>query len=126
MFFYVKRKVYSSDEYIENYLNPDKLWKKTLSTYEKMDSICNQDIDYEEIAQEINRMPYEAFLRTPYWKAITRKKMEDADFRCQICNSDERLITHHRTYDIHGYESKNLKELIVLCDGCHHLYHTNN
>lgn len=118
-------KIYESNtnRYIENYLNPNRQWNAGVKTYEKWNSIIQYGVDEQKIASHIKGMPYYDFLKTPYWKAISEKKRGQAKFKCQLCNCEGKLATHHRTYDSHGFEHCHLQDLIVLCDGCHTKFH---
>jgi hypothetical protein len=66
-------------------------------------------------------MPYKKYLETPEWKAKRERKLIDAGFRCQLCNESGELNVHHRTYKDRGNED--LRDLIVLCRGCHKKFH---
>ena len=68
-------------------------------------------------------MSYDQFLSSPYWKVISAYKKLQAGYRCQLCNSSERLAVHHRTYENHGYEIEHLDDLVVLCERCHSKFH---
>jgi hypothetical protein len=70
---------------------------------------------------ELRTMPYELYLQTEEWLCTRNVKLRQAKYRCQVCNSDESLNVHHRTYENRGNE--NYKDLIVLCRNCHKLYH---
>lgn len=74
--------------------------------------------------QELHNMPYREYLQTDEWQERRRQAMKRARFRCQLCNADKvRLNTHHRTYERRGYEDD--KDLIVLCENCHSIFHKN-
>jgi len=109
--------------YIENYLDPNKSWVEGMSIYQKILKLKYSDVYWDEIEEEIKQLDYQDFLQTPYWKAITVKKMKDAKFRCQLCDNQGKLYTHHRNYKIHGKEIHNMNDLIVLCQGCHEKHH---
>lgn len=111
--------------YITQYLDPELVWPKEMSIWNKIQALKadRTELDWDYISSQIKSMPYQDFLKTPYWKAITVKKMKEANFKCQICNNKGVLSTHHRSYDIHGMEIFNLKELIVLCQDCHQKHH---
>lgn len=108
--------------YIHENLNPNYQWKEKTPLWKKMRDISD-DVDRNVIAKYILSMPYREFLQTPYWKAISQKVMANANFRCQICNSNENLNVHHRTYEHHGYELYYMEDLICLCKNCHEKYH---
>jgi 5-methylcytosine-specific restriction endonuclease McrA len=66
-------------------------------------------------------MPYADYLSTPYWRRKREGALARAGGRCQVCNSSARLEVHHRDYARRGYEDA--ADLIVLCSGCHDLFH---
>lgn len=69
----------------------------------------------------MKKSDYLAYLQSEAWQIRRKWKLEQADHRCQVCNSDEQLHVHHRTYDRIGNEREN--DLTVLCRDCHALYH---
>jgi hypothetical protein len=69
----------------------------------------------------LRAIPYREYLETPEWKALREKKLKAARFRCELCNEPGQLNVHHRTYERRGNE--HLKDLIVLCRGCHEKFH---
>lgn len=70
---------------------------------------------------ELRGMPYREYLRTSEWRARRLVALERAEHRCQVCNTPERLDVHHRTYEHIGEERD--EDLLVLCRGCHGLFH---
>ena len=66
-------------------------------------------------------MDYADYLLTPYWGSQRQGALARAQGRCQVCNGDQRLEVHHRTYERRGDERED--DLIVLCRRCHGLYH---
>ncbi len=113
--------------FTETYLNPDSNWTIPLEkAFYRLSQVYDQT-DKDKIAKYIRSMDYDDFLETPYWKAISYHKKRQAGFRCQLCNSDGYLVTHHRDYKrAYGWEIENLSELIVLCDSCHETHHLYN
>ncbi len=73
--------------------------------------------------QELRAMPYGDYLQTPEWQETRRLALLRATFRCQTCNKSKELNVHHRTYERLGRERQG--DIIVLCDGCHELFHKN-
>jgi hypothetical protein len=66
---------------------------------------------------------YLAYIRdSPVWRAKRRERLEWAGYRCQVCNSPNRLDVHHRTYERFG-GAELPADLTVLCRACHDLYH---
>jgi 5-methylcytosine-specific restriction endonuclease McrA len=64
---------------------------------------------------------YRKYLESPEWR--TRADAAKARFgnRCALCNSDDRLEAHHRTYERVGEEL--VEDLVPLCVDCHGAYH---
>ena len=79
---------------------------------------------YQRRLRELRTMPYKDYLLTPEWQERRRARLKAARYRCQVCNTkNERLNVHHRTYERRGAEYA--RDLIVLCEGCHYLFHRN-
>lgn len=84
-------------------------------------------IDEEAWAQyylELKTMPYADYLQTDHWKELRKEKLKEAGNRCQVCGNGWRqgpLNVHHNTYRNRGREF--LSDLLVLCRGCHEIYH---
>jgi 5-methylcytosine-specific restriction endonuclease McrA len=73
---------------------------------------------------ELKKMPYKEYLTTPEWQETRKAQLKRANYRCQVCNSNEKsLNVHHRTYENRGEET--YKDLIVLCQDCHETFHSN-
>lgn len=90
---------------------------ETLKTYAKDNTI---------LEEAINKMPYSVFLKTQYWRSITKYLRDKAGHKCQICGKENNLQVHRKTYLHHGKEVFYLDDLIVLCDKCHHNEHIKN
>jgi 5-methylcytosine-specific restriction endonuclease McrA len=113
-----------TNEYINNYLNPNNIFIDEGRIVENFLEISQSLFMEELISQKIKSMSYKDFLKTPYWRAISRYVIYNAGFKCQLCGSKTKLSVHHSSYKRHGYEHKYWKEdLIVLCDNCHKKYH---
>jgi 5-methylcytosine-specific restriction endonuclease McrA len=72
---------------------------------------------------ELKRMRYAAYLRSPEWADTRRTAVDHAGGRCQLCNKPGRLDVHHRTYERRGNER--LSDLIALCRDCHTNFHAS-
>jgi hypothetical protein len=69
---------------------------------------------------------YSEYLKSGEWKSRREHAIIRARHRCQVCNTPEEgaiLDVHHRTYENLGNEMS--ADLIVLCRGCHRLFHQN-
>ncbi len=84
---------------------------------------------------------YEEKLRDPRWQRTRLEKMQEADWRCEICGDDKtELHVHHVRYDrsddypdpeprgayIREPWEYSAGELLCLCSDCHGLVHTPN
>jgi len=67
--------------------------------------------------KELQSMSYAEYLQSSEWASKRAKALRFAQFRCQLCNSNEALNVHHRTYERRGHEL--LGDLTVLCQDCH-------
>jgi DNA-directed RNA polymerase subunit RPC12/RpoP len=73
---------------------------------------------------ELKNMPYKEYLTTPEWQETRKAQLKRANYRCQVCNSNKDFLNvHHRTYEHRGEET--YKDLIVLCQDCHEIFHSN-
>ena len=113
----------NTDDYISEYLDPERHWKKNISYYKRFELIKNANVDWNIIKGYINDINYCDFLKTPYWKAISERVKYKAKYKCQICNSTDNLCVHHRSYSSHGDEVHNLEDLICICKDCHTKHH---
>lgn len=109
--------------YLENYLTPNRNWDNKITPHQRLNLIRFANVNWKAVSHHIKSMDYRNFLKTPYWKAIAAHTKYKAGYRCQLCNSRYKLVTHHRDYSIHGFEHARLQELIVICDGCHNKFH---
>lgn len=69
----------------------------------------------------LRTMPYRQYLKTMHWRSVSARAKERASGRCQLCNTDQGLETHHRTYDRRGCEDD--LDVTVLCGSCHGRFH---
>lgn len=80
-------------------------------------------VDQDLLYRRIKLLHYAAFLKSNYWLAVSHVCKARARGRCQVCNSENKIQAHHRTYSNHGSEHDNMCDLTALCDGCHALHH---
>jgi hypothetical protein len=72
----------------------------------------------------MNKEEYEEYLKTEHWQKERRGALKRAEYRCQVCNTDDtQLEVHHRTYERLGCEKPS--DLFVLCESCHELFSQN-
>lgn len=70
-----------------------------------------------------NRNQYSEYLATERWRVISDKVKRRDGYRCRLCNSEENLQAHHRTYVHKGDEENHLGDLTTLCGDCHTAFH---
>jgi len=73
-------------------------------------------------ADELRRMAYREYLRTPEWRKTRAAAIERAGHSCSldVTHGDD-LEVHHRTYERLGQEL--VADLVALCHACHALHH---
>lgn len=72
-------------------------------------------------AAPFRAMNYDDYLRTEQWQRRRRAALRRAGNKCQVCGNVSRLQVHHNTYERLGHEAAT--DLVVLCAGCHRMYH---
>ena len=65
---------------------------------------------------------YQDYLQSNHWKRLAEETKRLAGYRCQVCNAEDELHAHHRTYERKGDELQS--DLICLCAYCHALFHS--
>lgn len=68
---------------------------------------------------------YSELLRDPRWQKVRLKKLEQAEWKCELCSGDDKTFNvHHKRY-IKGHMpwEYDLAELAVLCEACHEVEH---
>ncbi len=64
------------------------------------------------------QIDYYLYLKSDAWKKKAKACRKRAEYRCQICATEDReLHAHHNTYENLGNEKP--EDLICLCDLCH-------
>ena len=72
----------------------------------------------------MNKEEYLEYLKSLHWQKERRSALKRAEYRCQVCNTDDvQLEVHHRTYERLGCERPS--DLFVLCENCHELFSQN-
>jgi 5-methylcytosine-specific restriction endonuclease McrA len=113
-----------TQNFIFDFLDPFATWatKNEKERWERLIKGADK-INYEYVRNFIRKRPYEEFLKTPYWKAIAGKVRVKFGYKCILCSSSQKISIHHKTYENHGDELRNLDDLIVLCGECHAKFH---
>lgn len=125
-----------TSNYINQYLSPDRSFKKDIKPYEKINSIMKppkyrmryapMQPYYDKIENRIKTMNYHDFLETPFWDGVRNYKLKKANYCCELCGGKGVLNVHHKTYENHGKEfDMDIadSDLIVLCKNCHEKFH---
>lgn len=68
----------------------------------------------------MNRDQYHEYLQSKVWGVIRERVLRRDNHRCRVCNDDEGLNVHHRTYERVGSEKD--EDLTTLCRVCHQLF----
>lgn len=75
----------------------------------------------EHSIAKLKELPYGQYLMTPHWKDLSYDLKTEVG-KCQLCGArDSGLHIHHNTYANLGNENR--EDLVVLCSGCHDLFH---
>lgn len=64
---------------------------------------------------------YKEYLSSPQWEKMRQETLERVGYRCQVCNGEEFLNVHHRTYA--RVRAEHDGDLTVLCRDCHAKFH---
>jgi hypothetical protein len=117
------------DEYYSLILT-DADWN--LETYEEIEYDLQGKYDRlqkkmtPELEKILSLMPYEMFLYTKYWEVISTYKKTISGNKCQLCNSNKYLNTHHNNYKNRGAEYRNLNDLVIICNKCNSKFHNKD
>lgn len=71
---------------------------------------------------------YNNFLDSWWWKHLRDKEVKRQGNKCKACGNKKFLHLHHFNYryKYSGKTSKVTKDTVVLCSGCHKLFHELN
>lgn len=113
-----------TQEYIDTFLDPDKAWISGTPVRTQMATLYDSRVDYATVKGHILVMPYEDFLRTPYWVAIAAHVRQRNHYMCEMCGATNKTLhVHHPYYSFHGEELQNTHKLKCLCEDCHKKFH---
>lgn len=73
------------------------------------------------VSQKSYKERYHEYLQSEEWSLKRLTKLQEAGYRCQLCNSKGEIHVHHRTYDRVFNELQ--EDLIALCSKCHEKFH---
>lgn len=83
-----------------------------------------KSLAYDAVRKAIKpqlKAEYEAYLRTPEWRAVRGLVFERCGGVCEICEESPAEEAHHLTYERIGREE--LSDLMGVCKPCHTLIH---
>jgi 5-methylcytosine-specific restriction endonuclease McrA len=114
------------DESMRNNYICDSCEKIRDNKYEKESQLRKEAEEQNKIQEKkekdkLKHMPYKDYLETEHWKITRKKALKRANYKCQLCSSNEELNVHHNTYENRGNEKD--EDLIVLCHHCHSKFH---
>ena len=64
---------------------------------------------------------YQSYCKSEHWKILNDQAQEVYDKKCALCSKDGQVI-HHRTYE-HLGEEQIIRDIVLLCNGCHNNHH---
>jgi hypothetical protein len=59
---------------------------------------------------------FREYMKSKKWRKKARRARDAADYKCERCAREGRLVVHHKTYERLFFEP--LSDLIVLCHIC--------
>lgn len=100
-------------------------YKREVDKYNSLHIIDSINKKYKDSDKNLYLgMDYKSFLKTWYWRAISRHIRYKHDFTCYQCGKKGgNLHVHHLSYEHHGEEHRYLEDLVLLCDNCHKEIH---
>lgn len=80
-------------------------------------------VNFEKLLIFASGKDYNHFLKSSYWKNISKLIIKRDHHKCTKCGGKEYLQAHHLTYEHHFNEHNHLKDLVTLCKYCHSEIH---
>jgi hypothetical protein len=65
---------------------------------------------------------YDEYLASSRWQRLKLAALNNAEYRCQLCDRSKKLQVHHRSYERLGSDNE-ARDLVVLCERCHRKFH---
>lgn len=100
-----------------------KYLKMIYNDYFKNNNTIDNNL-YQQTLDYFKSLPYKEYLKTEHWQHFRKEAVKYFQGKCQLCNSEESLNLHHRTYENLGRETFN--DVILLCKDCHGKFHGFN
>ena len=73
------------------------------------------------------KVGYDKYIKSPIWERRKRElfeRLSAVEPECEVCRSTQTIQVHHNTYENIYTREKN-RDLIILCQDCHHQFHSN-
>lgn len=85
------------------------------------DSVMQHWVEWVEdlVHRKVN---YDDYIQSREWRKKAEAAKKRAGYRCQVCNGQDNLEAHHRTYERLGHEHDT--DITVLCEKCHKKAHS--
>lgn len=73
-----------------------------------------------KITEHLRGLPYEEYLKSPYWDSVRNLVWKRAEGRCENhrCGGAGARI-HHKSHEHRGEEHRYLEDLRLLCEDCY-------
>lgn len=65
---------------------------------------------------------YLEYLQSEHWSSLRLKCYKAAEFQCEGCNDNRKLVGHHMIYRV-PLTSCTVDDIMCLCETCHNLFH---
>jgi len=80
---------------------------------------------WDEDRFELKNMPYNEYLKTEHWQRVKKEVKIKCWGKCVLCNKEDNLHYHHRSYSSRGGLWTEPNDVFILCADCHNLFHKN-
>ncbi len=93
-------------------------------------NLCNRDLLYKYVQKEYSAKNYKNYLKTLYWKTITKYVKNQSNYACGSCGeikSEWELNVHHKDHKNYKSKGKEMMSttamLTCFCNECHGKIH---
>lgn len=105
-------------EFYDFIITPNAKWPEDMSLADQLQRIS----DCMFITERIRSIPYETFLKTPYWETVSKYLLRKMSCECGLCaDSKSRLILFRKAAFGYGreYSPHDYGDFIALCPRCY-------
>lgn len=114
---------YINPMYREKVIKQSKSFIYTAGTKKKTKQKKPFSVRAEELIPSKRDMSYKQFLKTRYWRYVSRVVKNRSGNKCKKCGKSGNLNVHHTKYPIRFTEHANMRLLQCLCQRCHGVEH---